>query len=184
MKFSSRKNSLNLFIASSLFSIALPALALKGDTEQPIHIDSSQQSLDVQSSTVTFTGNVVVKQGSIDIKADKVVVTRHAGEAGKEIIEAFGNPATFYQMQDSGKPVKGRGQKMRYELDKDFVTLTGDAYLEQLDSNVKGDRITYLVKEQKMEAFGNKEGGRVKTILIPSQLQNKGDASPVKDKGQ
>ena len=42
---------------------------------------------------------------------------------------------------------------MHYELAKDFVELTGNAYIEQLDSNVKGDRITYLVKEQKMQAF-------------------------------
>ena len=75
-------------------------------------------------------------------------------------------------MQDSGKPVKGHGAKLRYELANDFVDLTGNAYLEQLDSNVKGDRITYLVKQQKMEAFSDK-GKRVTTILVPSQLQKK-----------
>lgn len=75
-------------------------------------------------------------------------------------------------MQDSGKPVKGHGQKLRYELATDFVDLTGNAYLEQLDSNVQGDRITYKVKEQKMEAFSNK-GKRVTTVLVPSQLQKK-----------
>jgi lipopolysaccharide export system protein LptA len=41
---------------------------------------------------------------------------------------------------------------MHYELAKDLVILTGNAYLEQLDSNI-GDKITYLVKEQKMQAF-------------------------------
>jgi lipopolysaccharide export system protein LptA len=65
------------------------------------------------------------------------------------MIDGYGNPATFYQMQDNGKPVKGRASKMHYELAKDFVVLTGNAYLEQLDSNITGDKITYLVKEQK-----------------------------------
>lgn len=78
-----------------------------------------------------------------------MVVTRPGNEKGKEVIEGFGNPATFYQMQDNGKPVKGRASKMRYELQNDYVVLTGNAYLEQLDSNIKGDKITYLVKEQK-----------------------------------
>ncbi|MEA7548822.1 hypothetical protein ONK29_27325, partial [Salmonella enterica subsp. enterica serovar Anatum] len=41
---------------------------------------------------------------------------------------------------------------MHYELAKDFVVLTGNAYLEQLDSNITGDKITYRVKEQKMQA--------------------------------
>ncbi|QCR37355.1 lipopolysaccharide ABC transporter substrate-binding protein LptA [Nissabacter sp. SGAir0207] len=166
----------NLLVASSLLAVSVPALALKDDTSQPIHIDSAQQALDMEGNTVTFTGNVVAKQGSIEIKADKVVVIRPQGQQGKEVIEAFGNPATFYQLQDNGKPVKGHSQKMRYELGNDYVILTGNAYLEQLDSNVKGDRITYLVQKQQMEAFSN-EGKRVTTVLIPTQLQDKGTPS-------
>lgn len=174
MKFNTHSSLRRAVIASSLFAASLPALAVTGDTNQPIHIDSEQQSLDMQGNTVTFTGNVVVKQGTIEVKADKVVVTRPAqGTQGQEVIEGFGNPVTFFQMQDNGKPVKGRAQHVRYELAKDFVTLTGNAYLEQLDSNVKGDRITYLVKQQQMEAFSDK-GKRVTTVLVPSQLQDKG----------
>ncbi|MFP1723752.1 lipopolysaccharide ABC transporter substrate-binding protein LptA [Lonsdalea quercina] len=173
MKFQKINKALRYtLIASSLFSASMPVLALTGDTDQPIHIDSDQQSLDMQGNVVTFTGNVIVTQGSIKVQADKVVVTRPQGQQGREVIEGFGNPATFYQMQDNGKPVKGHSQKMRYELDKDNVILTGDAYLEQLDSNVKGDRITYLVKQQQMEAFSDK-GKRVTTVLVPSQLQDK-----------
>lgn len=37
---------------------------------------------------------------------------------------------------------------MTYEMDKELVTLTGKAYLEQLDSNITGDKITYLVPTQ------------------------------------
>ena len=127
----------------------------------------------MQGNVVTFTGNVVMTQGTIKINADKVVVTRPGGEQGKEIIDGYGNPATFYQMQDNGKPVKGHASHMHYELAKDLVILTGNAYLEQLDSNITGDKITYLVKEQKMQASSEK-GKRVTTVLVPSQLQDKG----------
>ena len=126
MKFRTNKLSLKIALAGALLAASLPALAKTGDTDQPIHIESDQQSLDMQGNVVTFTGN--------------------------EVIEGFGNPATFYQMQDNGKPVKGRASKMRYELQNDYVVLTGNAYLEQLDSNIKGDKITYPVKEQKMQA--------------------------------
>jgi len=91
-------------------------------------------------------------------------------------------------MQDNGKPVSGHGQKLRYELDKDFVILTGNAFLQQVDSSIKGDKITYLVKQQQMEAFSDK-GKRVTTVLIPSQLQDKGGKAaatpaPAKPKAQ
>ena len=182
MKFRTNKLSLKLALAGSLLAASLPALALTGDTDQPIHIESDQQSLDMRGNIVTFTGNVIVTQGSIKINADKVVVTRPGGEKGKEVIDGYGNPATFYQMQDNGKPVKGHAAKMHYELQSDFVVLTGNAYLEQVDSNIKGDKITYLVKEQKMQAFSEK-GKRVTTVLVPSQLQDKNkDQAPAQKK--
>ena len=173
MKFKTNKLSLKVIIASAMLATSLPALAVTGDTDQPIRIESDTQSLDMQGNVVTFTGNVVMTQGTIKINADKVGVTRPGGEQGKEIIDGYGNPATFYQMQDNGKPVKGRASHMHYELAKDLVILTGNAYLEQLDSNITGDQITYLVKEQKMQASSEK-GKRVTTVLVPSQLQDKG----------
>ncbi|MGK2888576.1 MAG: lipopolysaccharide ABC transporter substrate-binding protein LptA [Candidatus Malihini olakiniferum] len=172
MKFHTNNTWRHAAIASALLAASLPALAETGDTNQPIHINSAQQLLDIQGNTVTFTSNVVVKQGTIEVKAEKVVVMRPQGSQGQELIEAFGNPVIFYQMQDNGKPVKGRAQKVRYELAQDKFTLTGNAYLEHLDSNVKGDRITYLVKQQQMEAVSDKSG-RVTTVLVPSQLQEK-----------
>lgn len=172
------KNKIShLLLACSLLAASLSAFALTGDTEQPAEVKSDKQTLDMETNTVTFIDNVVIKQGTIEIKADKVVVTRPGGDQSKMIIEGFGNPVTFYQMQDSGKPVKkAMGRKLRYEIANDFVVLTGDAYLEQLDSNIKGDRITYLVKKQQMEAFSDK-GKRVTTVLLPSQLQDKGPAA-------
>ncbi len=70
------------------------------------------------------------------------------------------DPGYLYQLQDDGKPIKS---KARYEVDKQLVTLTGNAYLEQLDSNIQGDKITYLVPTQQMEAFSDK-GKRVTTV--------------------
>ncbi|MBA8042791.1 lipopolysaccharide transport periplasmic protein LptA [Escherichia coli] len=196
MKFKTNKLSLNLVLASSLLAASIPAFAVTGDTDQPIHIESDQQSLDMQGNVVTFTGNVIVTQGTIKINADKVVVTRPGGEQGKEVIDGYGKPATFYQMQDNGKPatfyqmqdngkpVEGHASQMHYELAKDFVVLTGNAYLQQVDSNIKGDKITYLVKEQKMQAFSDK-GKRVTTVLVPSQLQDKNNKgqTPAQKKG-
>lgn len=176
MKLKMNNKNIKLLTVSLLLAFSLPALALTGDSEKLVNIDSENQALDMQGNVATFTGKVVVTQGSIKITADKLVVTRPGGDSKKTIVDAYGNPATFYQMQDNGKPVQGHAQKMRYELAKDLVELTGNAYLEQLDSNVKGDRITYLVKEQKMQAFGN-TGKRVTTVLLPSQLQDKGPSS-------
>ncbi|PNS10878.1 lipopolysaccharide ABC transporter substrate-binding protein LptA [Mixta theicola] len=181
---SMNNHSLKLLLISTLLAASVPAFALTGDSEKPVNINSANQALDMQGNVATFTGNVIVTQGSIKITADKVVVTRPGGDSKKTVVDAYGNPATFYQLQDDGKPVKGHAAKMHYELAKDFVELTGNAYIEQLDSNVKGDRITYLVKEQKMQAWSEGDNKRVTTVLVPSQLQDKPASSTSQQKSR
>lgn len=147
------------------------AFALKDDVNQPINIVSDNQSLDMEKSVVTFTDNVVVTQGSIVIKANKVIITRPAEKSGKkETVEAFGTPVTFHQQLDNGKPVDGKANKVHYDLGKEFLTLTNNAELKQLDSKINGSVITYDVKKQQLKANGNGKS-RVTTVLIPSQLQ-------------
>ncbi|BBF05248.1 lipopolysaccharide export system protein LptA [Haemophilus influenzae] len=147
------------------------AFALKDDVNQPINIVSDNQSLDMEKSVVTFTDNVVITQGSIIIKANKVVITRPAEKSGKkETVEAFGTPVTFHQQLDNGTPVDGKANKVHYDLGNEFLTLTNNAELKQLDSKINGSVITYDVKKQQLKANGNGKS-RVTTVLIPSQLQ-------------
>lgn len=154
---------------STLLTLPGHVLAKTGDTDQPMHIESNNQSLDITNNVATFTDNVTITQGTIKIVADKVVVTSPQGDQSKAIINAYGNPLTFYQLQDDGLPIEGYSNQMKYELELEKITLTGNAYISQLDSHVKGDNIVYLVKEQKLEAKGKK----VFTVLNPKQAENK-----------
>ncbi len=154
--------------------LSFPTVALKSnDFYQPIQINSVKQSLDLEKNITTFTENVIIKQGSIDVRADKVVVTHPNSDTKKIIVEAYGTPVTFYQLQDDGNQLKGYSDKIRYEMEKELVILTGNAYLEQLDYNIASEKITYLVPTKQIEAFGDK-GKLVTTILLPFQLQEKG----------
>ncbi|ACH66415.1 MULTISPECIES: lipopolysaccharide transport periplasmic protein LptA [Aliivibrio] len=157
-------------LASLLFSAS--SWALSSDTEQPIHINSNSQNFDMQSNQVTFTGDVTLKQGSIEIFADKIVVIRPQGKEGREVLEAYGKPTRFSQLTDDGKTLKGKANKLRYELENEFLKMTDSAELTQDDSIIKGKVITYNMKTQKLIADGGKDD-RVTTILQPSQLNNK-----------
>lgn len=162
----------SLLLASILMLTSAPALPMNRDNQQPIYLDSAKQAVDMATNTLILTGDVVLKRGSIDIRADKVVITRTGGKNGHQVAEGYGNPVCFYQLQSNGKPVRGHAQKVRYEIVNDLVILTGNAYLEQWNSNVKSDHITYLIKKQQMQAFSNK-GKRVITVLDPAQYQDK-----------
>lgn len=162
-----------LILLTTLMMTSVSAFALKDDTNKPINIESDNQSLDMENSVVTFTDNVVITQGSILIKAQKVVIKRPPEDSGKkETVEAFGSPVTFHQILDDGKPVDGKANQVHYDLGTEFLTLTGNAELKQLDSKINGNHITYDVKKQQVKANGSSKS-RVKTVLIPAQLNNK-----------
>lgn len=177
-----KKKIHNLFLTGVFLTLTFPAFGLTGDTDQPIVITSDKQSLDMINHINTYTDNVIVKQGSIRITANKVVFTRPDGDPKKTVIDGFGDPITLYQMQDSGKPVTGHSEKLRYTVADKFLVLTGKAYIDQLESSITADRITYLVTQQKMEAFSDK-GKQVHSVLLPDQLENKAPGPHPPEKG-
>ncbi len=173
MQFTIKKLLLNLLITSLTLSTSTSVLGLKSDGNQSLIISSIKQSVDIKNGVSTFTDNVMIKQGTLEIRADKVIVD-HAGnnENSSYIIKAFGDPVIFYQMQDNGNPIRGRAGTVYYDIAIRLITLTDRPKLEQIDNSVSGDRITYLVKQNKIQVFSDK-GKRVITVLMPSRLQDK-----------
>ena len=119
-------------ISMKTANLALAALLLCGtvsakesDFAEKVYVDAVKQVAELQDNRITFEQDVTITQGSIKIKADKVVVIR-SGEKGAEVMTAYGKPATFFQILDNGKPVNAHGNSIRYELKNRLVTITGD----------------------------------------------------------
>ena len=117
-----------------------------------------------------YSGNVVLNQGSLSIRAEKLKVFHASGAATKII--ASGTPATLRQKPSSDKDiVKAAAFEMIYERNLNLVILKNQAELTQANSLVKGDRITYSISEQKViaESNSNSIDSRV-NIVLPSDL--------------
>jgi lipopolysaccharide export system protein LptA len=142
------------------------ALALSTDSQQPVYIDSDSQQLDMKSNRVTFLGDVKLKQGSININADKLIVIRNAKTGQIEEIEGYGDVATFSQLTDDGKTLYGEAKELYYKMAADELTMVDKALLSQDDSEIRGNKIRYQISSQKLIADGN-GGGRVSTVLQP-----------------
>ena len=156
----------------SLFALTLAApnvYALSSDSEQPVYIDSDSQQLDMKSNQVTFIGDVNLKQGSININADKVIVTRNAVSGEIEEIQGFGKPATFSQLTDDGKTLYGEADDLHYQLVADKLIMTKNAMLSQDGSIIRGSKSTYLIGSQKLVADSG-ENKRVSTVLQPTEV--------------
>ncbi|WP_318436967.1 lipopolysaccharide transport periplasmic protein LptA [Photobacterium leiognathi] len=164
-------NRIKISALLCLLCVSAPSWALKNDTKQPINIDSDSQEIDVQNNIATFVGNVKLRQGTIDIRANKVVVTRPNSKSKEQTIVAYGNPATFHQIMDDGKPIDGEALTMRYETKTEFLKMTDKAVLNQDGSEIKGNVITYKIDEQRLMAKSG-DNERVTTVIQPNQLNN------------
>ncbi|ABU72576.1 MULTISPECIES: lipopolysaccharide transport periplasmic protein LptA [Vibrio] len=155
----------------ALVLAAPQALALKSDTQQPVYINSDTQQVDMQSNQVTFKGNVSLKQGSINIDADRVVVTRDPKTESIKQIQAFGKPATFSQLMDDGKTLSGQANELDYRISTDELTMKGQAQLKQDGNTIQSSSIRYQIGQQKLVADSS-DNERVTTILQPNQIEN------------
>jgi len=136
-----KTTSLTLLLLSNLLATT-SAYALPGDKDQPVEIEADQVKFDERSGISTYTGSVVVVQGSLHATADKVTVYTVNDELTKVV--ATGKPATFRQRPRLDKEeVHGKGARIEYYADSEKVILTVNAELEQEGNLLRGQRIVY-----------------------------------------
>ena len=165
-----RQRTLLLSMGSLMALAFSSAYAKQADYSQPVTIDADRPLVELAENKVTFSDRVVVKQGTMDLRANKLVVTRD--DKGLQSMTAYGSPATYYQILDSGQPINARAQQINYDIKNRTITLLNNAEVKQNDNVVTGYRIRYFVDKEQMEAQSQGGKDRVTTTFLPEQLQN------------
>ena len=165
-----KTNKLSLII-STLF-ISFTSIALESDFDQPIHVSSVSQHVTMQNDRVVFQGDVLLTQGTIKLTADKLTVIR-GKKSNQEIMIAEGKVATFYQTQSDGKPIDAEANTIRYDVAKAEVTLTGNAQVKQLNSQINGSTILYFMEKEELIVSNDGKETRVTTVFLPAQFDKK-----------
>lgn len=172
----------NVLLASLMLMMSMGAFAKTGDLQQEVKIRAISQTADIKNNQIIFFGPVEVTQGSIKIHAEQLRAFSAEGENGK-ILVATGNPATYHQILDDGKPASASAKEIRYEMATRTLTLTGTATLEQAGSQVTGNIIRYNITQQKLIAESTGNGNdRVITIIQPESYQDNTKPEPLTNK--
>src|SRR5215210_3462260 len=61
-------------VFACLLALASPALAEKGDRSKPIHLEADRVTVDDAKQIATFSGNVVLTQGTMVLRGDRMEV--------------------------------------------------------------------------------------------------------------
>lgn len=174
----------NVLLASLMLTISMGAFAKMDDLKQEVKIKAVSQTADIKNNQIIFFGPVDVTQGSIKIHAEQLRAFSAEGENSKTLV-ATGNPATYSQILDDGRPASASAKEIRYEMGTRTLTLTGTAVLDQAGSQVRGNFIRYNIIQQKLIAESSGNGSdRVLTIIQPESYQdNVKSETPAKQRG-
>ena len=164
-------------LCCGLLVVSLQAHALESDRKQPIEIEADQGELDQKNQSTTFSGNVVIKQGTLNIRAASVNVVRSAD--GQQTMKASGSPARFSQPLDGGKGTgNGEAHQVEYSSASNVVKLSGNAKVTRGGDKAEGAVITYNTRTEVYtvsgsKAAGGKPGKRVNSVIEPSSTGRK-----------
>ena len=167
-----RNNRKSLLAAALMFAASSAAFALESDRNQPIQIEADQGSLDQKNQNTTFSGNVIVKQGSMYIQAGTVAVSKD--KSGQQHMNAHGNPVKFGQQLEKNGKVDGQANQVEYSSATGVVVLTGNAKITRGGDMASGNVITYNTRTEVYTVSGNKNatsktGRRVSVVIQPNK---------------
>ena len=172
-----------------LLAVALAACALspgvqaeKADRSKPMSVEADQPgSVDLQRQVVIFNGNVVISQGTMVLRADRVELReRPDGYREAKAIGSAERPASFRQKRDGvDETVEGAAERIEFDARTDMLRFVGNAAVRRLRAGVVADEITgsLITWDNTNELFSVTGGaatptnptGRVRAVFAPRE---------------
>ncbi len=158
------------------FAVSFNALAEAADRNKPIELEADTVTVNDAKKISTYSGNVILTQGSLVIHAAKLIVRED--EQGFQHSTSTGNPTTFKQkLEGKTEYMEGSAQRIEYDGRMDKVQLYTRASVKRGEDIVRGDYISYDANAEYAEVIGgvksesNPGSGRVKAIIQPKNKQ-------------
>jgi lipopolysaccharide export system protein LptA len=152
-----------------------PGLAERADRIKPLTIEANSMTADEGKKLATFEGKVVLTQGSLIIRAERIVIRQD--REGFQHGVATGNPATFrHKREGLDEYICGEALRVEYDSKLDRVEFFDKARLRR-DSgdDIRGDYISYDAANERFAVKsgtgtgGTSREGRVSATIMPKK---------------
>ncbi|HEY3433637.1 MAG TPA: lipopolysaccharide transport periplasmic protein LptA [Rhodocyclaceae bacterium] len=163
-------------LACALASLALPAQAERADREKPVNLESDRVFVDEAKKTHTFEGNVILTQGTLIIKSDKLVVAEDAGGFQKGIATGGPNGLAWFKQKREGKNeyVEGEAERIEHDSKTEKSEFFNKAHVKSGQDDVRGQYIIYDAKSENYTVTNGPNGSvaqgkqeRVRAVIQP-----------------
>lgn len=173
-------------VAAALVLTATPALAEKADREKPINLEADRVTVDDAKQISTFEGKVVLTQGTLIIRGDRMEV-RQDNQGFKEGV-TWGNLAYFRQKRDGyDEYIEGWAERIEYDSRADKMQMFNRASMKKGSDEVRGNYISYDAKTEFFQVIGGgakaaaaeNSDGRVRAVIQPKPKDKAAAQPPV-----
>jgi lipopolysaccharide export system protein LptA len=177
-------SSLRIALACLAFACAGCAQAEKADKEKPITFNADGGEVNYEKRTGVLKGNVVITQGTLTIKANRIDFRQNADNSLSAT--AFGNPLSFRQKRDDAEGYyEGWAQRAEYDGTKEQLELFDNAILKRGADEIRSNYISYNAATELFKAEGRPSSapasGEVgRDDRVRGTFQPKNDALPGK----
>lgn len=164
-------------VAALTLVSAAPAFAERADRDKPVNIEADRMSADDAKKTSVFEGRVVLTQGTLTIRAERLTVRQDS--EGFQHGAASGKPATFRQKREGADEyVEGEAERIEYDGRAERVQLFNRARLHREGGDdVRGNTISYDAKTEFFTVQSDKDAApqsadaRVRAIIMPKKKE-------------
>jgi len=161
--------------------LASPAHAEKADRDKPVNLEADVVTLDDIKKVSVYQGNVILSQGTLMLRADRVQVTQNA--SGLDKLSATGRPATFRQKLDGRDDfIDGFADRIEYDSADSQLEMIGQAQLRRGSDELRGAQISYNANTEFYKVVGQPDAktpaGRVRAVIRPKPRTDQPAAQP------
>ncbi|MDF1620464.1 lipopolysaccharide transport periplasmic protein LptA [Pseudothioclava nitratireducens] len=130
---------------------------IRADTSQPVEVTADSLAVNQETGVATFSGNVLIGQGSMRLQAATVLVEYGQGDQSKINRLLASGGVTLVSEAEAAE-----AREAVYDVVKGTVVLTGDVLLTQGSNVMAGQKLSVDLRS----GTGQMDG-RVRTILQP-----------------
>jgi len=139
-------------LGATLAAVA-PASAEPADRNKPISFSGDTGDANLQARGGALTGNVIINQGTLSIRADRVIFKQNADNSLSAT--AYGNPVAIRQKRDGvDEYYEGYAQRLEYDGSKELVELFDRALLKRGQDEIRSNYVSYNTSTEVFKAEG------------------------------
>ncbi|MEY4591475.1 MAG: lipopolysaccharide transport periplasmic protein LptA [Pseudomonadota bacterium] len=149
------------------------SLAERADRNKPINVESNSLAVDDEQHVQLLDGDVLLTQGTLTIRANKMVITEDAQGFQRGVATGGPKGKAYFRQKREGRQdyIEGEAERIEYNTRTEVAELFTQAWVKSGQDLIKGGYIWYDSMTEKYRANANPPEDRPATPTMPARVR-------------